>query len=81
MKDTYSDKGPICPHCKHEHDADDDGGFFYDHDLTEMTCHGCNEPFAVTPNCTWSWWSELTEDQRDAEYAKEEAALEPVKED
>jgi hypothetical protein len=54
MSETYSDKGPICPHCQHQHKASDDP-YLYDEELTEMECHDCGKQLSVFVFTRTSW--------------------------
>ena len=52
-KETYSDLGPICPHCGREYTADEP--FYYDEMLTELECDECEKTFNVRVYHDVSW--------------------------
>lgn len=51
--EIYSTLGPICPHCRHEHQAD--GPEFYDEDMDKFRCNSCEAEFKVFYHRTDSW--------------------------
>lgn len=53
MTERRSHKGPICPYCGHEHQADE--AFFYDEDFCVFDCHSCDKSFPVTTHVQWTW--------------------------
>lgn len=53
MSERYSTAGPICPHCEHQHRADEP--FYFDEDNIEMECERCNKPFAMEVYHSTSW--------------------------
>ena len=56
MEALYSTIGPICPHCEHQHRADEP--FYFDEDTTEMECDHCSASFRVEVYHSTSWTTE-----------------------
>lgn len=52
----YGHKGPMCPHCGHEHDAVDNDAF--DEDMSEFQCGWCDKVFKCRYRRTDVWISE-----------------------
>lgn len=53
MSDNYSTTGPICPHCEHQHRADEP--FYFDEETTDMECEHCDKQFDVMVYTSTSW--------------------------
>ena len=51
--ELYSNSGPVCPHCKHEHSPDE--AFYFDESTDEMECEACAKTFAVSIYTSTSW--------------------------
>lgn len=62
-KDTYSDKGPICPYCGHQHIAGDDPEIYYNEDMTEHECNSCGREFEVRAWMSWEWFAEAKNEE------------------
>ena len=62
--DHYSTKGPICPYCGHQHNADE--AFYYDENMARMECEACERDFDVRVYVRTSW----TTSKRDAALAR-----------
>lgn len=60
MSRSYSTKGPICPNCEHQHQADEP--FYFDEDMTWMDCEHCDRVFVVEVHTQTSWITEKRED-------------------
>ena len=59
MVDSYSTIGPICPHCDHQHRADE--AFYFDESMTAMDCDHCERDFAVRVYTQTSWTAKKRE--------------------
>jgi hypothetical protein len=56
---SYSDLGPVCPHCGYQYNARDDDAFYDPHLMTELDCENCGEKFnvEVERQTTWSCYT------------------------
>jgi len=52
-EETRSNRGPVCPYCKHLHPADE--AFFYEEEGFDYDCHNCEQPFRVAVHTTTTW--------------------------
>ena len=55
--ETYSTKGPECPYCGHVQNVSDDPSIYYDEELTEVECHGCERTYSCSVVVRHSWTS------------------------
>lgn len=53
ITECYSTAGPICPHCDHQHQADDPS--YYNEDMDRMDCDHCCKEFLVRVYTSTSW--------------------------
>lgn len=54
MPETYSQQGPICPHCSFQFTADEPH-YFDENAYTDETCPVCEKPFHVYVHTSISW--------------------------
>ena len=54
MSETYSTRGPTCPHCDYTHKPEDDP-YLYAEDLTRLDCNSCGKKFNVSVYISYSW--------------------------
>lgn len=57
MSEQYSTFGPICPHCEHQHRADE--AFMFDEGTDGMDCEACDKPFRMRVYNSTSWTTEV----------------------
>lgn len=67
MREYTSTLGPICPHCQHEHQADEP--FYYESD--EMDCNRCEERFTLRAFTETTWFTEAQNNPQGGEHAGE----------
>ena len=55
-KETYSTRGPICPHCGYTETPDE--AFYFDEDTTQIECMRCEATYSVRVYKETSWTSQ-----------------------
>lgn len=53
QSENFSSIGPICPHCGHQHRADEP--FYFDEDMVRMDCEACDRDFEVRVYTSTNW--------------------------
>lgn len=62
MEDIWSDKGAVCPKCKHVMRPQDEHYALYSEDTCEYECSSCETEFNVMVFTRYSWTTSLPDE-------------------